>query len=129
MVGRLVLVRSKFAFSQQLFRPESIHRSICCRWDRRDTDARTESPPRGRPGADGMTVPRNRPAYERGQAIRATIRDYLDEQARLHRYGRRPPWKQIQAHLRTHNVYLERSAICYHVQQIELDELDRSPSD
>jgi hypothetical protein len=73
--------------------------------------------------------PRNRPAYERGQVIRAAIREHLDEHARLHRYARRPSWRQIQAHLSTRSVYLERSAICYHVQQIELEELGRSQSD
>lgn len=75
------------------------------------------------------TGPRNRPAYERGQAIRARIREYLDEQAHLHRYARRPTWREIQGHLRTHNHWLERSAICHHVQQIELEaQLDRSQS-
>ncbi len=67
-----------------------------------------------------MSGPRNRVAWERGQAIRAAIREYLDEHARLHRYARRPTWREIQAHLRTRRYYVERSTICHHVQQIEL---------
>lgn len=77
-----------------------------------------------------MTGPRNKPAWQRGQAIRATIRAYLLEQAQLHPFGRRPTWKQLQAYLRIAGYYLERSAICYHVQQIELDaEIGRIRSD
>jgi hypothetical protein len=67
-----------------------------------------------------MSGPRNRVAWERGQAIRAAIREYLDEHAQLHRYARRPTWREIQAHLRMRRYYIERSAICYHIQQIEL---------
>lgn len=71
--------------------------------------------------------PRNKLAFARGQAIRAEIRTYL---LGLHPLARRPTWKEIQAHLRTRNHHLERSAICHHVQQIEIEaELDRSLSD
>ena len=75
-----------------------------------------------------MTGPRNRPAYERSQAIRAAIRAYL---LGLHPLARRPTWKVIQAHLAEHRYYLERSAICHHLQQIELEaelELGRTGS-
>ena len=77
-----------------------------------------------------MTGPRNRVAFARGQAIRRAIRDYLDAQVRLHPYSRRPTWREIQAYLRTRRFFIERSAICHHLQQIELDaELDRTDAD
>jgi hypothetical protein len=76
---------------------------------------------------------RNQAAFARGQRIRAAIRAYLLEQAQLRPFSRRPTWRQIQAHLHEHRYYLERSAICHHVAQIEIEaelrELDRSPSD
>jgi hypothetical protein len=76
---------------------------------------------------------RNKVAYARGQAIRKAISDFLLEDARLHPFARRPSWREIQTHLRTRSYYIERSAICHHVQQLELEaeleELRRSAAD
>lgn len=73
--------------------------------------------------------PQNRPAWERGQHIRALIRAYLLDQSRLHPFSRRPTWREIQAHLRTRSYYLERSTILHHVQQLELSEIERHAAD
>lgn len=73
--------------------------------------------------------PQNRPAFERGQRIRALIRDYLLDHSRAHPFSRRPSWRDIQAHLRSRGYYLERSAISHHVHQIEVSEVDRHATD